>query len=507
MLLKRTFIAATLVATLIMASPSNVSADVTVIEGNSISPPGASPVGPFGTIYKLEVTPAKEASPAFKFRFTVPPHETIAGNAITHYLRSLGERGLTRPWEYAEEETDQEVHQWYDPSTKSADIPLDKLRLCSQAFDGLVNNHMKRATLCREVEWGLGIEDLRGMETIGFLLPSVQNTRSMARAMMLQNRLAVIEKRYDDSIDRLRMTYQLGQNVNEMGILVSSLVGIAEVGMANRGAMLLMGAEDSPNLYWALAELPVPLIDTRRAMQLDTSMGKRLFPEIMDIENANFSDKEWKRLLTKYAGEFSSISAMTSGSTSNSNPIDPTAITFLGSLAGYSNAKSRLIDRGYDKEKVSKMCVAQVILTDAALDLEYFSEQSEKSWYVPYPKSQEMNNAFEAEIRAEEGKMRLGAIVAGMITPAISQVRFASARSQAEVNLLMAIESLRNHAAVHGKFPKSLDELDLPVRHNPITGEAFNYSLEAGKAVLTFDHQRKQGRKPILQRYEISIKD
>jgi len=502
MLLKRTIIAATLIGALITASQSYASADVTVIEGSEISPPEASPVGQQGTIYKLEVTPAKEASPAFKHRFTVPPHETIAGNAITHYLRSLGERGLTRPWEYAEEETDRKVYDWLGLETKSVDIPLDKLKLCSEVFDGYVNNHMKRATLCREAEWGLGIEDLRGTETISFLLPSVQNTRSMARAMMLQNRLAVIEKRYDDSVERLRMTYQLGRNVNEMGILVSSLVGIAEVNMANKGTMLLIGAEDSPNLYWALAELPTPIIDPRRALQLDTSMGKRLFPEIMDIENTNFSDEEWKRLLNKYAGEISSFSEMMSGLPNHSDPISPDTITFLGSMASYSNAKRRLVTKGFAKEKVSKMCVAQVILTDTAMDIEYFSQLCEKSWHVPYPKSHGLNKAFEDEIQAEERKMRLGAIVAGMITPAILNVRIASVRCQAQVNLLMAIESLRHHAALHRKFPQSLEELDLPVRDNPISGEPFNYSLEAGKVVLTYEDQVYQE----IYRYEISIK-
>ena len=90
-----------------------------------------------------------------------------------------------------------------------------------------------------------------------------------------------------------------------------------------------------------------------------------------------------------------------------------------------------------------------------------------------------------------------------MLGPAILNVRFAVVRSEAQINLLMAIESLRNHAAIHGKFPQSLTELDLPVRTNPITGKPFNYSLEAGKAVLTCDFQGDNG----IHRYEISIKN
>ena len=498
MLVKTTLFAATLIAAF---AQSSSLADVTIIEGRSISPPGASPVGANGRIYKLEVSPAKEVSPAFKHRFTVPPHETIAGNAITHYLRSFGERGLSRPWDYAEKESGGEVHDWYSLKTKSEDIPIEKLKQCSEVFATLVS-HIDRATLCRDADWGYAIEDLKGIETIGFLLPSVQNTRTMARSLMLQNRLAIIEKRFDDSVDRLRMTYQLGRNVNKMGVLVSSLVGVAEVRMANEGAMLLIGTEGSPNLYWAFAELPTPFIDASRAMQIDISMAERLFPEIMDIENAKFSDDEWKRLLNKYVDQLPIISGLTGGTT-NENGLSMKAVGFLGSLTGYGDAKRRLTERGYDKEVVSKMSVAQVILTDASHDIKYFSQMCSKSWHVPYPESRRINKIFEDEIRREQAKFRFGAIISGMLGPAILNVRFAVVRSEAQINLLMAIESLRNHAAIHGKFPQSLTELDLPVRTNPITGKPFNYSLEAGKAVLTCDFQGGDG----IDRYEISIKN
>ena len=149
----------------------SAAADITVIEGREIRPRGASPVGDFGKIYKIVVTPAKETTPAFKYRFSLPPHKTIPGNAVTHYLRSLGERGLSRPWEVAGEETDQEVHQWYSLQTRNADIPLDKLKQYSGYFDGLVKDHWRRASMCRDADWGLAMEDLRGMETIEFLLP------------------------------------------------------------------------------------------------------------------------------------------------------------------------------------------------------------------------------------------------------------------------------------------------------------------------------------------------
>jgi hypothetical protein len=495
MFLRRFTLAATCILTCLCCA---AHADVTVIEGRDILPEGASPVGDYGTIYKLTVTPVKESSPAFKYRFSLPPHETIPGNAITHYLRSLGEHGLDRPWEYWQKETDFEVHDWYKISTKASDIPLDKLKKASDMFRAL-RNHMRRASMCRNADWGLAVEDLRGVdETVGFLLPSVQSTRSMARAMMLQLRLAIIEKRYDDAVESLRIIYKIGQDVNEMGFLVSGLVGIAEVGMANEGVMMLISSEDAPNMYWALAELPTPIIDQRRAMRLDLSMPLRMFPELMDIRNAKYSKDEWKRLLQKYTGSFSQISAMTGGRKDAKAQPTLSASVALG-LAGYSNAKKRMLERGYSSEDVTKMSVAQVLLTDTALDIDMFTQDLEKSIHLPFADAQRFTKEWEQKMD-RKSPTRFGAMLTRMIAPATSQVRSAGYRVQAHINLLMAVESLRNHAAVHGKFPESLDKLELPVRENPMTAKPFQYSIEAGKAVIVFERDARQ-----IDRYEISI--
>jgi hypothetical protein len=493
---------ASLWISIVFASCSTSFAQIDVIEGRTIRPHGASPVGEYGSIYKLTVSPAKQASPAFKYRLVLPPHETVPGNSITHYLRSDGEKSLSNPWKYAEKESDNKVYDWLSLETKTADIPLDKLKACSEGFDGYVENHIRRAAMCRDADWGIAVEDFRGRETIEFLLPSVQQTRQIARALMLQNRLAVIEKRYDDAVDLLRMTYKLGRDVNEMGFLVTSLVGTAEVGMANVGALHLIAGEDSPNLYWALQELPTPIIDQRRSLRLEASMSLRLFPELMNIENVDYSDDQWKKLLMKYTKEVGEYMTMFQSSNIGSPNDNVGMYSFGFGLAGYASAKQRMIERGYDSDKVASMSVSQVILTDAILDIRYFAQEQEKVFYLPYPEARAFADRWDKEIQKQESTMRLGAVVAGLLSPAAFNVRTAVAKRQAQLNLMIAIESLRHHAAVHGSLPKTLKDLELPVRNNPMTGEAFNYSLESGKAVLTYDAGPYQ-----TQRYEISIKE
>ena len=484
-----------------LALPRTVDSQVTVIEGREITPAGASPVGNTGKIYQLSVTPAEQADPPLRYRFTVEPHRTIAGNAATHYLRSQGENSLDGPFKFIREQVDENALSWISSETKTEEIPLDKLREAAGSLKAYIANHMKRATICRETDWGIVAEDLRGREVIELLLPSVQPTRTMARAMLLQHRLAIIDGRYEDAIENLRMTYQLGQNVSKMGFLVTSLVGAAEVSMANDGALLLLCSDNAPNLYWALAELPTPIIDLRGPMRLEASLPLRLFPELIGIDQAVYSDEGWKRLFERYTSEFSYFQKVMGGNfDSKPAPANP-AFSFAAALSGYSSAKKRMLDRGYDIADVKAMSVSQLLLVDAAQDIKYFSQMQERALYLPFDKATALYQATE-KVMQEQSVSRFGALIATTFSPAARQIRTSATRVQAEINVLMAIESLRNHAAVNGEFPDSLETLELPVRENPFTGRPFNYSLENGKAVLTFDSGN--GR---IRRFEIETRN
>ena len=172
----------------------------------------------------MKITPAAEPSPIFKYRFCVPPRETIAANAATSYLRSFGEGALSRPLDKAiEEYGHDDMGEWWNlndgvPIEGLLETPAKKV---SQTFDGYIKGYIERATRCRYCDWGLAEEDLSGPEVIEFLLPSVQQTRSISRVLALQTRIAIAEKRFDRAAELMRMNYQLGRSVGKMKFLVS----------------------------------------------------------------------------------------------------------------------------------------------------------------------------------------------------------------------------------------------------------------------------------------------
>ena len=138
--------------------------------------------------------------------------------------------------------------------------------------------------LRRNCDWALDMESLRGPNVIAVLLPEFQESRELARMLSLQSRLAIAERRYDDAIETMRMNYRLGHDVATGPLLVCGLIGIAIDGIANLTATELIAAPDSPNMYWALTELPQPMIDLRPAARFEMDFGPRMFPFINHAE-------------------------------------------------------------------------------------------------------------------------------------------------------------------------------------------------------------------------------
>ncbi len=92
-------------------------------------------------------------------------------------------------------------------------------------FDSIYNHQMRYAFERSDCDWELGIRELRGPETVEFLLPEFQSSRELARMMALRTRLALAEDRYDDAIELMQQQYRLGHDVAKEQLLVCDSSG------------------------------------------------------------------------------------------------------------------------------------------------------------------------------------------------------------------------------------------------------------------------------------------
>ena len=432
------------------------------------------------TVHRMRVTPAAEPVPALKHRFTIPLHKRRPGNAATHYLRSLGEsNGPGIRWRRLDERYGEEIYDWYDYAFPTEKIPMEDFREVTSAFEGYVDNYIRDATSCRRCDWGLEEMDLRGMETIAYLLPDAQESRSASRGLAALSRLATMESRHGDALEYIGMNYQLGQDISKQRFLVCALIGMAEVGMANKSVIELIGSPKSPNMYWALSELPSPIIDMREAMNLEMSMGLRIFPVLLDVEERNHTPEEWSRLFTEaIQGLDENLELL-----GNSRLPQQKILAQLGatgiSMVVYPSAKQRLIESGMSESEVEAMAVAQVLLVDTAREFQKMADDYEKWTFVAY---RDMRSVDLGPVEVTDG---LGKMLAQLVLPAVNAVRTAQMRMQWQIDALRTLEALRMHAAEEGSFPESLAGVDVvPVPNNPLTDKPYDYVLEGDTAIL-----------------------
>ena len=455
-------------------------------------------------VYRLTISPSKPPYPVLKHRLTVPLYKTVPGNAVTHLLRSFGENSLDSPLKAARRDFGDEFYDWMSIEEFPIDtLPLEKLQKACKLFDSYVDNHIDRATQCRFIDWGLAEEELNGVQSINFLLPSIQQTRSVSRVLSLRTRLAIAQGDFDAAVRQMRMNYRLAESVSKMKFFVCSLVGIAEVGIANRNMLDFIAAENSPNLYWSLTELPDPLVSIRDAVRLEVSIGLRLIPDFDEAETADHTPQEWARIVKQAAADLSEILLVSGQAGGTNNKAVSDAVAFGVSLAGYKSAKERLIAGGMDRAKVEAMSVGQVIMIDASRTYRDLADRLEAIFNMRTYTVDKVLGEFEEELQRSARQLQFGAILASYCLPAVQQVRNASNRVRRENSVLITLESLRNHLAETGKLPSSLDELNLPSPPNPFTGKPLEYELKNGVGIITCP--RSDGA-PIPYRYEVSIK-
>jgi hypothetical protein len=451
------------------------------------------------TVFKMTVTPAPEPVPALRHRLVLREIDEKAGNAATMYYRAI----------MATQQTTKQLIDTYgkeydDFPWPEKSMSMDRLRRAVSIIDGgPFMTSLREAAARRDCDWGFDLQSIRGPELYSFLLPEIQEARQLSWFLSLRARLAVEEGRYDDAIDDLRINFKLAGDVAAEPLIVSGLVGIAQASIGNQVLCRLIAAPNSPNMYWALTELPDPLVELRGAVRFEMSSFLRVFPFLRDAESQEHSPEEWSRQL---AHALSELGPLTGGSDSLGNEtVRRLAVTGLA-LAAYTPAKQRLKEQGFDAARIERMPVGQVIAIDAAGEFRRVADEFEKWWYLNARVATQRIERIEDRLGENKLEGGFGRAVAAILLPAVNAARLAQERHQWQTGALRVVEAIRMHAAETGRLPEKLDEITVvPVPINRATGEAYQYKLDGETAVL--DLPFSDGYPSVAWRFEIQLAD
>jgi hypothetical protein len=460
-------------------------------------------------VIQMEVTPADEPSPVFEHRLTYGPHERVSGNRPQWYTRSFPEN--TAEFKVWDELTAQDSFGAYYQSGVPVDaVAWDKLdvsgKSCSQMF---LDNYIVPGAQRKDCDWGIHSDQVRGPEFFQILLPEFQSMRSFARMLNLQVRLAIHERRYGDAVKFLRTQYQLGVDVAEEPIIVCGLIGVAIAGIGNAGVADLMAAPDSPNLYWALSELPAVPVSMVSALRKELSISQEQFGGYRELEGSERLPEEWN-------SHWKSGVASAAGLTFNFNSSPPRRFEFLQQVAplaiglhGYSHAKQRLIAWGFDANEVEAMSVGQVLSLYSARVSQLRTDLYMKTYLAPYAFGRSLQKEASAYLTVNQhladGPDRELTPFASDMLSVVRAVRTAEMRVARDLAALRVIEALRMHAARNDdRWPDALDDVtSVPVPLNPATDKPFLYHRDGETAVLELPES--EGFPGYSRRYEITI--
>lgn len=463
---------------------------------------------PGHTVVQMEVTPADEPSPAFDHRLTYGVHERLPGNRPQWYARAFPEEDFA--WSTWNKLTREEKFEpYYQPGIPVDEVAWDKLdpqgRRVTQS---LLDKHIVPGAQRRDCDWGIRAEHFTGVEFFELLLPEFQSSRSFARMLNLQIRLAIHEGRYDDAVKYLRTEYQVGADIGQEPIIVCGLVGIAITGMANAGAADLIAAPDSPNLYWALSEIPAIPVPIGPAARNELAFAQKIFGDLNELERSKRTPDEWNAYWKSSVAKI--YSAIGSVVDENSRTVAMSAVPVATGLHGYSHAKQRLIDWGYARDQVETMAVGQVLTLYSARVSQTGADKYWQSFLAPYSakKFRSGSNAEEyvkASGMLSGGEDRELLPVVSLLSPATQAARSAEMRVARDLAALRVIEALRMHAARNdSRWPDALDDVTcVPVPLNPATDKPFLYHRDGETAVLELPES--EGFPGYSRRYEITI--
>jgi hypothetical protein len=436
----------------------------------------------------LTLAPKRQARPALSIQLIPNEYHRKEGNAAIFYFQAMGffERSAALQAKLNFERTNMEegFRQGKEvPPFLWLEMEPNQLPV-NEVTDYLVYTSFQPRYLSEAVQRKDFSADRRIKEVgdfIGTLLPEIQSMRDLARQQSLRFRLAIAQDRTDDAVAILGQQLALGSHLGQDHFLVSALVGMACVGIGMSDALYLCEHADAPNLYWAMAALPKPLVDLRHSLTYEREVLFLQFPKLLEVDETPKSDGYWKEFAAEYS---ETLTQLTAGDDIENMVFDKESGTTLLIALGVPGARRYLREVvGLTDETLAKLSNTQIYFLAVRRYWEIARDEVYKIYYAP---ERQQKVLLEAELMVtDQAEHGLITVPTGILLPAVEAAFVAARRCQQQLALMQTIESIRHHLATHDNaFPKDLEALELPAPIDPVSDKPFAYELHSEGATL-----------------------
>jgi hypothetical protein len=431
-------------------------------------------------LIRLNLRPAPAPKPALRYRLLPELNEMNPGNPIQNYMKCMMEQKKF----FFDEEA-------YQNREKLLAMPLTELPAQNlKEYGRFALSQADWAARLDNPDWQVLLK-LKA-DGIELLLPEVQQIRSLARALQVRFRAEIAQCRFDDAIRTAKTMLAIARHLGEHPTLIGDLVGIAIASMTISQLEEMLEQPGCPNLYWALTNLPSPLISLDKGMDGERVMLAWVFRDLSD------GAPQTKDQLEKFLANADKLLEA-----ADKKPDKPGVRAWLATRIKdpevVNAGRHRLVEYGLPEQRLMGFSAEQVILLDEKRELEVRFDDDAKTMSFPF---------WQVERLAAPIKLKkTPALFADLLVPITESARKSQGRVDQRIALLRHIEALRLHAAEHnGALPANLSEVAVPLPFDPFTGKPFRYELAGNTAHLRGTPPPGQENVPVFNiHYEVIV--
>jgi hypothetical protein len=411
------------------------------------------------TLIRLTVSPAAAPKPALRYQLLPELKEMNPGNAVQAYFKCFMEQQKF----FFDKEA-------FERREKLLAMPLRDLRSQELAeYNGFALRQADWAARLDHPDWQILLK--LKTDGVALLLPDVQQIRALPNALKVRFRAEVALGRFDNAIGTAKTMFALSRHLGEHPTLIGNLVGISTANLAIEPLEEMLEQPGCPNLYWALTNLPTPLVPLDKGMGGERALALSEF-RALDEKNPMSAEQfeEFIGHMDRLLGE--------------GKPPEPGKSQVRAWLAARNKddkqtnvAVRRLVEVGLDEKRVRRFPVDQVILLDEKREYEARIDNVMKITNLPIWQAEAFFN--------QNRSVKTPALFADALVPSVDTVRPAQGRLEQRIALLRHVEAIRLYAADHnGALPAYLSECAVPLPDDPFTGKPFLYQREGATARL-----------------------
>jgi hypothetical protein len=458
-------------------------------------------------VVRLKVRPMPAPKPALKYLLLPEIREMSPGNPAQWYVRCFAEQ---RNFFFTKFSDTQRARYL---AMSLTELRAEKIR----GYGGYALTQADWAARLDALDWQV----LERVQTDGMDMrqPELGPLQILGTALKVRFRTEVANGQLDEAVRTAKTMFAFARHLGENPTHAANQLGLSVANLAVDVLEEMVQEPDCPNLYWALTDLPSPLVDLRKGFQGDRSlMAKELRP-IRD--DAVMSEEELEKVVSRFSGVMNfgliqtgqSPHGLRAGLMARAKDAEKVHAIRERMLEARRLA---LVNRKRDQKVMSYDFFNKVLDLNSALDL---IRKMPPLQIVLLDEKQEFGTRTDERMKllaltpwqidrlGGDKLERDGSALFANLLPHVVEARRAQGRLEQRIAMLRYVEALRLHAAEHdGKLPEKLSAMAVPLPDDPFTGKPFAYEVKGGTASLRGGSPRHGGKNAACDvRYEVTF--